>query len=210
MVGKICKCNDSWWSFSKNQVEPAFAARSRLHRARCTERYKPAQHEELLAFIALYLCSCSNFFDECLSRTTRLRKILFRAGVIWPRTGRCEGSVGCTDPTLSCRLYFQPLGLLQGWHLHPNSASYLSTWTVSEISPPASESRFQHLLNYGPKCSFPGQGTPAHSPFSPYPKIPCSMMLLNTKTRESSPLESQHNLLHFPKTFASGWGNTWE
>lgn len=157
--------------------------------------------------------SCSNFFDECLSRTTRLRKILFRAGVIWPSTGRGEGSVGCTDLTLPCRVYFQRLGLLQGWHLHPNSASYLSTWMVLEISPPASESQFQHLLNYGPKCSFPGQGTPSSLSFFFLPQnlmFPDRQMLLNTKTRESSLLESQHNLLHFPKTFASGWSNTRE
>lgn len=133
----------------------------------------------------------------------------FRVGVTWPSTGRGEGSVGCTNLTLLYRLSFQPLGLLQGWHLHPNSACYLSMWMVSQISPPASESWPQHQLNYGPKCSFPGQGIPAHSPLSPYPQIPTGSCY-STQKPQRALLKNQHNLLHFPKTSASGWSNTRE
>lgn len=133
----------------------------------------------------------------------------FRVGVLWPSTGRGKGSAGCANLTLLCRLYFQPLGLLQGWHLHPKSASYVGLWMVSLISPPASESWFHHLLNYRSKCSSPGQGTPAHSPFPPYPKIPCSPTgsCYSTQKPERA-LSSKVNTTFFPKTFASGSSNT--
>lgn len=82
------------------------------------------------------------------------RRCLFKVGVILHGVRRGEGSVRCTNLTLFCRLYFQPSGLLQGWYLHPNSASYVSTWMVLQISPLASETRFRHLAELALTAAF--------------------------------------------------------
>lgn len=143
------------------------------------------------------------------------RIYLFKVGGIRHGTGRGEGSVTCLDLTLFCRFYFPPSGLLEGWYLHPNSASYLSTWMVSHISPLASECSFSIQMNYGPNCSLTGLGTWAHSPLLVVPWCPTfsnRQPLLKMKTRDIHLLEHQHRILlsHFPKTSASGWSNTRE
>lgn len=112
-----------------------------------------------------------------------------------------QGSVKCTKLTWFGRLYFQLSGLLQGWYLHPKSASYLSTWMVPQTSPIASE-HATSILNYGSNCSF----LDPDSPFLVALKCPTfsnRQLVPNMKNRKTHLFKHQCDLLpHIPKTVA--------
>lgn len=109
--------------------------------------------------------------------------------------GEGQGGVKSAALTLFGRLYFQPSGLLQGWYLHPKSASHLSTQTASQISPLASEHAVS-MLNYGSTCSFlDPESLSSFLAALKRPTFPNRQLLLSMKS--SRPISSNTRVIFF-------------